>query len=163
MEYPFGLLAGGNRGRNEKLFFAINKAGGVVAGQFKAVAVRDGVGGAGLHAIAAEDAAVVINVVNGGVSLPRADAVVGGVFRGFNVDAVGRAGRRAQEAGHTFFQTLLVALQHVQAPKPLAEVRRLVGIIFRYGGAKQVLEGDLEAVRQRSGGFHDLAKQRRHN
>src|SRR3990167_5239193 len=90
--------------RSQQLFFAVDQAGDVVAGQLEAVAVGDGVGGAGLHAVAAENAAVVVNVIDGGVAFSGADAPLGGVVGGFDVDAVRRAGRRAEEAPHAFLQ-----------------------------------------------------------
>ncbi len=80
-------------------------------GQLEAVAVGDGVGGAGLHAVAAEDAAVVVDVVDLGVALGGGDALLGGVFGGLDVDAVGGAGRGAEKAGHALFQAVLVALR----------------------------------------------------
>ena len=62
----FILLRGddvGERWRwDEEVFLAHDESGGVEAGEFEAVAVGDGVGGAGLDAITAEDAAVVVDV-----------------------------------------------------------------------------------------------------
>jgi len=40
----------------QELFFAVNQRIDIVSGQLKTVAVGDGVGRAGLHAIAAENA-----------------------------------------------------------------------------------------------------------
>src|SRR5208283_2317756 len=77
------------RGRSgQQLLFAVNQAAGVVGGQLKPVAVRNRVGGAGFHAIAAEDAAVVIDVVNLGVTLGAADPLLGGVLGRLDVNAV---------------------------------------------------------------------------
>ena len=47
--------------------------------------MRDGVGGASLHAIAAEDTAVVIDVVDGCIALAAADANFVRILRGFVV------------------------------------------------------------------------------
>src|ERR1700719_727284 len=55
-------LAGVGWHRHQQLFFAINEVAGVEGGQFETVSVRDGVRGAGLNAITAEDAAVVVDV-----------------------------------------------------------------------------------------------------
>ena len=79
-------------------------------------------GGAGFHAIAAENAAVVVDVIDLGVALAAADAHLIGVFGGFDIDAVGRAGRRAQETGDALLQAVLVALQHVDAAIALLQV-----------------------------------------
>src|SRR5580704_10795288 len=62
----------------EQLLFAVDQVAGVVGGQLKTVAVRNGVGGTGFHAIAAEDAAVVIDVVDLGVTLSAAYAMAFG-------------------------------------------------------------------------------------
>ena len=63
-------LASGMRGRgHQHVFLAHDQGGGVEAGQLEAVAVGDGVGGAGFDAVAAEDAAVVVDVVDLGVAL----------------------------------------------------------------------------------------------
>src|SRR5581483_4086475 len=64
----------------QHLLLAVNQIGGVKGRQFESMTVRDGVGGTGLHAISAENAAVVIDVVNLGVALGAADAVFGGIL-----------------------------------------------------------------------------------
>src|SRR5258708_12174396 len=92
---------------------------GVERREVKSVGVGDGVGGAGFHAISAENAAVVVNVVNLGVTLGPTYPVLGGVFSGLNVDAVGRAVGRPQEAGHTLFQSVLSPPHPMYAPQPL--------------------------------------------
>ena len=87
---------------NQHSLFAINQCGSVVAGDFEAVAVGDGVGGTGFDAKAAEDAAVVIDVINLSVALAAADAELLGIFRRFDINAIGGAGGRAQETGDAF-------------------------------------------------------------
>ena len=62
IEYDIGSHVGWPRG--EHLFLTIDKIGSVKCSQFKAVAVGDGVGRAGLDAVSAKNAAVVIDVVN---------------------------------------------------------------------------------------------------
>ena len=106
--------AGGGQGL-QQLFLAVDQRVGVVGGDFKIVAVGNGVAGAGFHAIAAEDAAVVVDVVNLGVALRGADAVVAGILRRLDVDAIGRAGRGAQEAGDALLQAIFIAAQNVDA------------------------------------------------
>ncbi len=92
------------------MFLAVDQFGHVVAGEFKTMPVRDGVGWASLHAVSAEDAAVVINVIDARIALPCADSPLGGVLSRFYVNAIGRAGRGTQETGDTFFQARLVPL-----------------------------------------------------
>ena len=79
------------------------------------MAVRDGVGGAGLDAIAAEDAARVIDVVDLGVALAGGDALRFGILGGFDVDAIRWACGGAQETADALFEAVFVALQDVNA------------------------------------------------
>ena len=85
------------------------------------MAVGDGVGGAGFDAVAAEDAAVVVDVVDLGVALGGGDALLLGVLGRLDVDAVRRAGGGAEEAGYALLQAVLVALQHVLAAEALLQ------------------------------------------
>src|SRR5258708_1279325 len=92
-----------------------------------------------------EDAAVVVDVVDLGVTLGAADAVLGGVLRGFDVNAVRRAGSCAQEAGYALFEAVFVPLQHVQPAKALLKYRALVGqflvwIVLYHGRRKHLPE-----------------------
>ena len=75
--------------RRKQLLFSIDQTAGVERCQLEFMTVRNGVGGAGLHAVAAEDTAVVVDVIDLGVSLAAADALLIGVFRGFYVNAIG--------------------------------------------------------------------------
>src|SRR5690348_16869917 len=88
---------GSGRHWGQHVFLAFDECGGVVTGRLEAMPMSDGVGGAGLHAIPAEDAAVVVDVVNLGVALAAGDARLLGVLRRFDVDAVRRTGGRAQK------------------------------------------------------------------
>src|ERR1700722_3507529 len=54
---------------NQEVFFPHNQGGSVETGEFEAVAMRDGVGGTGFDAVAAEDASVVVDVVDLSVAL----------------------------------------------------------------------------------------------
>src|SRR5215471_1592680 len=94
-----GLRSGSATYRNQKFLFPVHQVAGIEGRQLKAVAVRDGIGGTGFHAVAAEDAAVVVDVIDLGVTLGAADAVLFRVLRCFDVNAVGRARCRAQKAG----------------------------------------------------------------
>src|SRR6266849_1370215 len=118
------------------------------------MSVRDRVGRASFHAVSAKNAAVVIDVVNLGVPLRAAYATCGGIVGGLDVDAVRRARRRAQEAGYTFLQPVLVALQDVSAAKASLNARPAqrplsVGIILHDGGLKHLHEGDAHALGNR--------------
>ena len=137
--------------RDQQVFLAHDEGGGVEAGEFEAVAVSDGVGGAGFDTVAAEDAAVVVDVVDLGVTFGRGDALFFGVFGGFDVDAVGGTSRGAQEAGDTFFEALLVALKLVLAAETFlkfgtAHGALAVGVVFDLGWLKDFLEGDAHTL-----------------
>src|SRR5262250_2805236 len=93
----FKRLAGVCRDGHQQGLFAINQVAGVEGGQLETMAVGDGVSGAGLDAVAAEDAAVVVDVVDLGVALGAADAVLFRVLGGLNVDTVGGTGGGAKE------------------------------------------------------------------
>ena len=85
----------GARHRRQHIFFAHHHGGGVQRGKFKSMPMRNGVRRARFNAIAAEDAAVVIDVVDLGVAFCAGNPLLGCVLRRFNMDAVGRASRRA--------------------------------------------------------------------
>src|SRR5579859_4606427 len=140
-----GLAGVGGHGHQQS-FFAIDQIAGVERGQLEAVAVCNGVSGAGLNAIAAENAAVVVDVIDLGVALGAADALFFGIVGRFNVNAVGRARGRTQETGHAFFQTVLIALQLVQSAETLLKNRALIGqffigIVFHNRLGKHLLQG----------------------
>src|SRR5690606_1416793 len=79
----------------------------VLRGQF------DGIDRAGLLAHAAEDAPQLIDLELLGVLL----AVVPGALRRFDVDAPGRADRRAHHARDALDPSLLIPVQPVNAPE----------------------------------------------
>ena len=135
------------RRRNEQVFLAHNEIGGVQRGEFKAMVMGDGIRGACLDAIAAEDAAVIVNVVDLGVALGAGDAHRFRVLGGLDVDTVRRTGGGTQEAGYTLLQTVFVALQLVFAAKTLLEFGSAhgtfaVGIVLDFGRLEHLLEGD---------------------
>jgi hypothetical protein len=101
--------------RGQHLLLAHDQIGRVKGRQFKAVTVRDGISRTGLHTVSAENTAVVVDVVDLGVALSAADAIFSGVLGSLDINAVGWAIGRTQEAGNAFFQAIFVALQHMRA------------------------------------------------
>src|SRR5689334_19423441 len=95
--FQFARHAG--RQWSKQLLFAIDEIGSVEGGQFEAVSVGDRVGGASFDTVSAEDAAIVVDVVNRGVTLGAADAILGGVLGGLDIDTVRWTCGSAQEAG----------------------------------------------------------------
>src|SRR3954468_7586522 len=76
-------LRHGHRGLflGEEGFLAIHEVAGIECGQFEAVSMGDGVSGASFDAVSAEDTAVVIDVIDLGVTFRAADAVLSRVLR----------------------------------------------------------------------------------
>src|SRR5947209_3149710 len=106
------------------------------------MSVRDCVGGTRLNAIPAENAAIVIYVIDLGIALAAAKAFLLSVLGTFYVDTIGRTSSCAQEAGYAFLEPVLVALQDVRTAKPLLQNRRAVGVLFGYRGLEHLFEGD---------------------
>src|SRR6187549_2948881 len=110
----------------------------------------DRVRGTCFHAVAAEDASVVVDVVDGGIPLASGDADLFGVLGGFDVDTIGRAGRGAEEAGDALFQAVFVALQNVTAAEPFLEPRRSIRVVLGNRRLEHLLESDAHALGDRS-------------
>src|SRR5258708_26723599 len=113
--------------------------------------MRDRIGRASFHAIPTENTSIVIYVVDAGVALGPADAVLGSVIGSFNVDAVGRARRGAKEGGHTLLQSIFVALERVGAAEAGFDARPAkrtlaIGIVFDGGRLEHLHEGDAHAL-----------------
>ncbi len=104
-----GLTLSGGGKDFEQLFFAIDEGVGVVGGDFEAMAVGDGVAGASFNTIAAENAAIVVDVVDLGIALRRADSMLAGIFSRLDVNAVRGTSRRAQKTGHALLEPVFVA------------------------------------------------------
>jgi len=126
------------------LFLAVNQFGDIVAREFEPMAVRDGVCGTGFHAIAAEDASVVIDIVNGCIPLSRADPAFGGIFRSFDVNTLSRACSSAKKTRHAFLQAGFVPLEDVETPVSLLKTRRLVRIPLRHRRPEEILQSNLK-------------------
>ena len=131
----------------EHLLLAVNQIAGIKGGQLKAVAMRDGIGGAGLDTIAAKNAAIVVDVIDLGVAFGAAHALFGDVIGSFDIDAIRRTIRGAQKAGYAFFQSIFVALQNVGAAEAgfnacAAERAFAIRIIFNRRGLEHLNEGD---------------------
>ncbi len=108
--------------------------------------VRDRICRTRFYAIAAKNTSGVIDVVNFCVALPGRNAVGIGIFRSLDVNAVGRTGRRTQEASHAFFQAIFVSLQNVDSTITRLHAGRHVGIALRRGLPKHGAQRDAEAL-----------------
>jgi hypothetical protein len=139
-------LRNAGRPRFKKLFFAVNQGVDVVGGQLDAVAMGDGVCGAGLDAVAAENAARIVDVVDLGVAFTGRNALGVRIFSGFDVDAIRGTCGGAQKAADTFFKSIFVALQNVNAAITCLNSRRSVRKTFRGGLAEHRPERNAEAL-----------------
>src|SRR3954468_2078723 len=83
-----GIVALVGPHRRQHLLFAIDQVRGIQGGDLESVPVRNRIGGAGLHTVSAKDAAVVIYVIDLGVTLGAGDALLGRVLSSFYVNTV---------------------------------------------------------------------------
>ncbi len=143
--------SGSRRGRCffKELLFAVNQGIDVVRGQFKPVTVRDGIGRAGFHAIAAENAPRIINVVCGSITLASGNPIRVRVFRRLDVNAIGGAGRGAQKTPDALLESVFVAMQYVNSAIARLEMHRFVWVVLRHGFPKNIPEGHAETLHQR--------------
>src|SRR6266849_3221464 len=124
--------------------------------------MRDRVRRARLHAVPAENAARIIDVIHAGIALARRNPLGVGVLRGFDIDTIRGAGRRAQEAAHALLQTTLVAMRHVNAAITRLKIHRLVRIVLRHRLPEDVSEGDTESLRERAERLGNFTEDVRH-
>src|SRR4029077_15382385 len=118
----------------------------VVLRDLELVAERDRVEGTRELAVATEDAAAEVDLVDPGVTLAGRDAVVRRVLGGDDPDAVGGARGRAKRAAHALLEAVLVQVQ----PMPPAEARvdrtLVLRVLLRDRLLEDLLEGDPEAL-----------------
>ena len=92
------------------MLLAVDERIYVISGQLESVAVGNRIGGTCFDAIAAKNAAGIIDVVNLGVALSGRDTAFLGIFRSLNVNAIRWAGRSAQKTPHAFLEIILIAM-----------------------------------------------------
>src|SRR5207237_9893895 len=107
---------------------------------------RDRVEGTRELAVAAEDAAAHVDLVDPGVALARRDAVVGGVLRRDDADAVGRAGGRAERAADALLEPVLVDVQAVPSAEARVDRPLVLRILLRDRLLEDVLQRHAEAL-----------------
>jgi len=121
------------------------------------VAVGDGIGRAGVNAVAAENATGIVNVVDTGVTLSRGDAIGFVVFSGFDVNAIRGARGCAKKTTNAFFEAVFVTLEDVNAAIARRHAGRDFGITLRGGFAKHRAQRDAEALAERRECFANFA------
>src|SRR5690242_16913049 len=106
------------------------------------MAVGDSVSRTGLHAIAAKDAAIIVNVVDLSVAFGATKSGFGGVFCCFDIDTVCRACGCTEETGDALLKAVFIALKNMSSTKTLLKLGRSVGIFFCDGRVQHLFEGD---------------------
>jgi len=135
----------------QHLLFTVNQIAGVKRRNFESVAVGDSVGRAGFNTVTAENTAVVIDVIDLGVTLGTAHAVFGSILGGFDVNTIRRARRRTEKARHALLQAIFVALEHMDTPIALlklsaAKGSRAVRVVLHDGRLKNLPESNGHAL-----------------
>ena len=92
------------------MFLPVDQGTRIKGGYFKSVPVGDGIRRTRLYAVSAENAAVVIDVVNFGITLGATDPMFRSIFSCFDINAVRWTGGRTKEAGDALFKSVLVTL-----------------------------------------------------
>ena len=131
-------LRRGGRG-HEQVLLVPDEVVLAVHGQFVVLAHEDRRDRAGFLAVAAEDAACLVDLVDLGVTWARLHGTV--VLRRLEVDGVGRARHRAEPAGHALLEPVLVSHQHLLAAVLREHRDLLVRVADGDGLAEEVLEG----------------------
>ncbi len=120
------------------------------------MAVGDCVRGTGFYAIAAENAAGIVDVVDLGVTLTGGNAIGRSIFCGFYVDAIRGARCRTQETPYALFVAVFVTLENVNATIARLNARRNVGESFGCGLTEHGAKRHAEAFVERDEGFADF-------
>src|SRR5215218_2549589 len=144
-----GLGPGGHGGEQVGLVVDQRLAG--LLGQLVLVRHGQGPGRAGLDAQAAEDAAVVVDLVDGRVPLPDRVAGLRGVVGPLDVDGVGRAGVGAQLAADAPLQPVGVAVELVAAVEPGRGRLLLLRVLHGVALAEHAPEGDRQPLQDLAG------------
>jgi hypothetical protein len=136
---------------SQHLFLAVDQIARVEGRQLKAMPMRDRVRGASLHAVPTKNTPVVIDVVDLRIALGATYPILRRVVSRFDINAVGRAIRRAQEARDTFLKPVFVALQYVCPAIPSLNARPAqrplpVRIIFNRRRLEHLGKGNAHAL-----------------
>src|SRR6185437_2485049 len=100
----------------------------------------------GQLAVAAEDAAAHVDLVDAGVALAGRVALLVGVLRRDDADAVRRAGGGAERATDALLEAVLVPVQTVAAAEARVHRPLVLGVLLGDGLPEQMPEGDPEAL-----------------
>src|SRR5216683_2877090 len=132
--------------RRDQLLLGPDQALPVVVRQFVVVGHRQGPGRAGLDAQAAQDAPLVVDLVDGAIPLAGGIPLRLGVFGALDVDGVRRAGPGAQFAADAFLQAVWPAVELVPAVEPRRGRLLLFRVLDGVDLAEHLPEGDRESL-----------------
>ena len=133
-----------------------------VVGELVVVAHRDRVERAGHLAVAAEDAARHVDLVDRRVALAGRHLVLGRVLGGHHADALGRAGRGAERAADALLEPrVLEAVQLVAAAEARVDRRLLLGVLDRHRALDHAAERGLQAAQRLAEGAVERRRRRR--
>ena len=125
------------------------------------MAHRDRVERARDLAVAAEDAAGEVDLVDLGVALAGGDAVVGVVLGGDDADAVGGAGGGAERAADALLEAgVLEAVELVAAAEARVDRGLLLGVLDRDRALDEPAEGRLQPAQRLAEGAVGAARRR---
>src|SRR5205807_9398494 len=114
---------------------------------------------AGQLAVAAEDAAAHVDLVDLGVALAGRDLVVRGVLGRDDADALGGARRDAQRAADALLEArVLEAVELVAAPKAGVDRRLVLGVLERDRALDQAPESGSEAAQRLGGAYRAVGE-----
>ena len=132
--------------RGQQHVLRVDEVVAVVLGDLEVVAERDRVERTRQLAVAAEDAARHVDLVDARVTLAGRDAVVGCVLGGDDPDAVRRARRGAQRAADALLESVLVPVQAVTAAVARIHRSLVLGVLLRDRLAEDLLQRHAEAL-----------------
>src|SRR5215210_8096036 len=136
-----------------------DEVGAAVVGHLVVVAHRDRVERARDLAVAAEDAAREVDLVDGGVALAGADAVLRRVLGGDDADAVGRAGGRAERAADALLEPrVLETVELVAAAEARVDRHLLLRVLDRLRALHEPREGRLQTSQRLAEGAVGAAR-----
>src|SRR5579862_2650055 len=132
--------------RGEQHVLRVDLVVAVVLRDLELVAERDRVERAGELAVAAEDAAAEVDLVDPRVALAGRDAVFRRVLGGDDPDAVGGAGGRAERAADALLEPVLVLPETVPPAEARIDRPLVLRVLLRDRLLEDLLEGDAEAL-----------------
>ena len=124
--------------------------------------MRDRVRRACFDAVAAENAARIVYVVDLRIAFTGGNPFSVGIFRGFDIDTVRRASSGTKKAADTFFETVFIALQDVNTAIAWLDRRRSVGKTLSRSFLEHRPQGDAEALNERDECFSSFLNDVRH-